>query len=143
MFGAVSLKNNSSNISLWDQECSTLNKPGLFDLPVAAGHPWRRDPGGGCRPGRSRCFPPRPRPHSRGSGPAARWGYWPAASVQFPENISVQYHGNILLFWFLTIICLSKFVFLNLSFHFELVGRFFSCDVDFSPSLSSSPGRGK
>ena len=28
---------------------------------------------------------------------------------------------------------------LNLSFHFELVRRFFSTDVDFSPSLSISP----
>ena len=28
---------------------------------------------------------------------------------------------------------------LNLSFHFELVRRFFSCDVDFSGTLSSSP----
>ena len=30
-------------------------------------------------------------------------------------------------------------MFLNLSFHFELVRRFFSTDVDFSPSLSISP----
>ena len=30
-------------------------------------------------------------------------------------------------------------MFLNLCFHFELVRRFFSCDVDFSGTLSSSP----